>query len=329
MPDAVNSEFARSHDLTSAAPIQAVLFIGSKSSGLACLKTLHRLAPGSLKGILTLDDTADTRTVYLEFVAFAEATKIPLWTARNRQDANGIILNLQPELCIVQGWYWLLDTTILNIVRHGFLGIHYSLLPKYRGSSPLVWQIINGETTLGLSLFYFSAGMDEGDVVVQRSVSLGADESVADALVKLEAETLCVLETHYCSILEHRVTRHSQNHLNATYCSQREPADGLIDWTRSARDVHNFIRAQSAPYPGAYTDCNGKRLTIWRARRHGATYFGRPGQVVRIGQDGVYVTCGDNEAVILESAQLEAGEVVAARQIIRTIQTRFCGPRGV
>jgi methionyl-tRNA formyltransferase len=329
MIHSLTTDVTGGHHINPAYPIQRVLFIGSKPSGLQCLKAMHRLAPSSLQGVLTIDDSNDTRTAYPEFVAFADASKVPLWTARSRQEANELIMKQQPELCIVQGWYWLLNATVLNSVIHGFLGIHYSLLPKYRGSSPLVWQIINGEHTIGLSAFYFTPGMDEGDVVAQRSVPLGPDESVAEALCKLERETVRVLEAHYCAILEHRVTAQCQDHSQATYCSQREPEDGVIDWTRSARDVHNFIRAQSAPYPGAFTDYNGAKLTIWRARRHSLSYFGRPGQVVRIANDGVYVTCGDSEAVILEVVQVEGSGALRADQIIRSVRTRFHGSQKI
>src|SRR5205085_1611722 len=99
--------------------------------------------------------------------------------------------------------------------------------------------------------------------------------------------------------------------------------DGLIDWHKSAVEIHNFIRAQSVPYPGAFTGFQGKKLTMWRARPHPPAYYGRPGQVAAVHPDGVTVACGQNSALIVQSVELEGSGAVAASQVLRSIRIRL------
>ena len=125
--------------------IHKVLFVGSKQLGLNCLEAMHQLSPKTLVGAVTFNDSSDTRSKYTDFVKYCASNKIPLLTARNRKDSEAIIAAQKPDMCIVVGWYWLIGTHILKQVPHGLLGIHNSVLPKYRGSAPLVWGMINNE----------------------------------------------------------------------------------------------------------------------------------------------------------------------------------------
>src|SRR5262249_7680476 len=102
----------------------------------------------------------------------------------------------------------------------------------------------------------------------------------------------------------------------------RQPADGNIDWTQPARDVFNFIRAQSDPYPGAFTYVDGQELRIWKARLFDDVYFGTPGQVARIASDGVTVVCGDHRALVLEDVEM-SGKRGRANELIKSIKLRM------
>ena len=280
--------------------------MGSKPLGLRVLREIHGLSPETLAAVLTIDDSNDSRSVFEGIQSFARAHSIDLHVARNRNDAEQIIQNLAPDLCLVAGWYWLISDTLLSSVPHGFIGIHNSLLPKYRGAAPLIWAMLAEEPTAGFSLFSFTAGMDEGPVWAQRSVKIGENDYVADVLEKLERATVDVLRDQYPEMLAGRVNPVEQQHDLATYSAQRVPADGNIDWTKPAREVYAAIRAQSHPYPGAFTYLEGQILKIWRARLFEHDFHGSPGQIARISGDGVYVTCGDNRAVILEEVELGA-----------------------
>ncbi|RME00270.1 MAG: methionyl-tRNA formyltransferase [Calditrichaeota bacterium] len=302
--------------------IRRVVFMGSKRLGYLILQEMFRHHPDRLAGAITLDDREDTRSYFQQIQAFAHTQKIPLFIAENKQHTREIIYRLKPDMGFVAGWYWLLDHELLQFVPHGFWGIHNSLLPRYRGSAPLVWAIINGETEVGFSIFKFTPGMDDGPIWAQEKLAISPDEYVGDILHRLEQKTLEVFQTKYPRVFEHEISAVEQDHRQATYCAQRRPEDGRIDWRRPAREIYNFIRAQSEPYPGAFTLLREKKLTIWKARLFEFPYFGTPGQVARITKDGVWVICGDQRALILTDISFD-GSRTAPQQIIQSIKIRF------
>ncbi len=303
-------------------PIKKVLFLGSKQLGVKVLSEMYFLSPETLIGIITIDDRNDTRSTLDDFREFSKKNKIPFFVANNREHLEEIIRGLKPELCFVCGWYWLISKNILDSVPHGFIGIHNSLLPKYRGGAPLIWSIINGEKEVGFSIFSFTPGMDDGPIWAQGSFKLEEVDYISDVLKKLEQKTVAVLRDKYLPILTGTLRPIEQPHHEATYCAQRYPADGNINWQQSAREIYNFIRSQSEPYPGAFTYWGSRMLKVWRARPFNFRYYGTPGQVARISSEDVYVICGDNRAIILEEVEKD-GRKGKAGEFVQSIQCRF------
>lgn len=303
--------------------IQKVLFIGSKKLGLKCLVLMEQLNRDVLIGAITIDDSDDTRTVYQDFKKFAKIKKINLFTVKNKKEFNNLILKLRPEFCLVASWYWLIDNEILANIPHGSVGLHGSLLPKYRGGSPAVWAIINGEKETGISLFSFAEGMDNGMIWAQRKIPIKESDYIDDILKRIEDASLDIIRKNYSKILNHDVQAKRQDHRRATYCAQRIAEDGLIDWRKSAREIYNFIRAQSHPYPGAFSKLEGKKLIIWRTRIAKEIYYGTPGQVAKIKNGELFIICGNQQPLILEKVQLEGQAEVAPGEIIKSIKARL------
>jgi methionyl-tRNA formyltransferase len=279
--------------------------MGSKALGLRVLKEMHALAPSALAGAMTFDDTGDSRSVFRSFQQFSRETGVSLHLARNRDHSEEILRDVKPELCLVAGWYWLIRPAALDLVPRGCIGIHYSALPRYRGGSPLVWQLINGEREIGFSFFSLTRGIDEGPVWIQGTVPVGADDYVADVLARLEEKAIEALRQNYLPILNGSLRPRDQDHRLATHCKQRHPEDGNVDWRKPAERVARFIRAQSRPYPGAFTYAGPSLLRLWRARPSTQEYAGFPGQVTKVERGAVHVVCGDGKAVILEEAELD------------------------
>ncbi|UCE67388.1 MAG: methionyl-tRNA formyltransferase [Candidatus Zixiibacteriota bacterium] len=299
-----------------------ILFIGSKILGLRCLMEMYNLNLNSIAGVLTVDDRDDGRSVFEEFEKFSSDKRISFYAARNKIEAEKIIKQVAPEMCFVVGWYWIIGKKTLESVPGGFLGIHHSLLPKYRGGSPLVWAMINGEKVVGTTLFSFAEGMDNGDIWAQEKVDVGDNDYISDMLAKLEEKAVSILKEKYISILEGKIKPVPQDHKKATFCAQRVPEDGMIDWTMSAVEIYNFIRAQSEPYPGAFTFFDDRKLIIRKAHMDDVVYYGTPGQVARRSEDFVYVICGDNRPVVLETVEYD-GKKLSAGSTIKSIKTRF------
>ena len=280
-----------------------VAFVGSKGLGLKVLSVLRALSPDALCGIVTIDDSTDTRTAFTDFQRFAAEHAVSLHCAKSRKHSEEIIKELSPDLCIVVGWYWMISEDLLQRVPRGFIGIHNSLLPEFRGGSPLIWPILLGHNRTGCSLFSFTPGMDDGPIWAQATIEIGESDYIAEILDRTEGKAIELFREAYPRILAGTLTPTEQDHFYATYCASRNSQDGAIDWHKPAREVYNLIRAVSSPYPGAFTQLEGKDLIIWRARLFESGYCGRPGQVVKISDEGVYVVAGDNRALIIEEAQ--------------------------
>jgi len=277
-----------------------VLFIGSKQMGYHILKLMYSINPESIVGVMTLDDSLDERSRFHEMKLFCSDNDIDFYIANNKKHSEIIIQSLRPDICFVISWYWLISKEILDFVPMGFLGIHNSLLPKYRGSSPLVWSIINGEKYVGSSLFSFTEGMDEGKIWNQCRFELKFYHYIDDILKLIEKGMLQFFKESYLLILEGGLKPHSQDPNEATYSSRRIPEDGKINFNKSSLQIYNFIRAQSFPYPGAFIDHKGKKIIVLKSLPKDRTYYGTSGQVAKIDNEGVWIICGDSKAIVLK-----------------------------
>lgn len=297
--------------------IERVMFIGSKHLGVRTLEAIYSLSPKKLYSIVTLNDSKDVRCKLNEFEEFSKHTGIRYHALTKPSELETVVEEDAPEMCIVVGWYWIIKETLLKRVPKGFLGIHASLLPKYRGSAPLVWPIINGDKESGLSLFYFDKGMDTGDIVAQKHFSIMEDDTIAKVLSKAETLTIELLDENYPLLLKETAPRIPQKHNEATYCSQRRSEDGRINWQASNVEIYNAIRAQTHPYPGAFCFTEkGKKLTIWKARLFSQEYYGVPGLAVQVFDNYVVITCGRG-AICLYKVQLESSEEEVASKILK------------
>jgi methionyl-tRNA formyltransferase len=303
---------------------RSLVFLGSKAAGLgACRLLTEGLPAGTIAAIVCPDDRTDPRNVSADFEALAAERQIPFHVAATRRETMALLERLAPETVIVHGWYQILPVDELPDLS--FLGFHYSPLPRYRGGAPLVWQIIRGEPEIGISFFELTPEMDAGRLVDQKSAPLGPDDTIADALEKANALALDMLREFVPGWLDGSVALQAQPDREPSYCGQRVPEDGWIDWSWSAAGIHDFIRAQTRPYPGAFTSLpDGRRLTVWRSQREERQFMGTPGAVVEIAPDHVVVAAGEG-ALRLIRVQAEGEDEAAASKVLRSIRTRLGG----
>jgi len=294
-----------------------LIFIGSKKLGLEVMKAIFRVAPSNLTGVISFDDSDDTRSVFSDFKKFCRMKNVDLTILKKPSELSRVIEEKKPDLCIVVGWYWIIKRELLEKVPLGVYGVHASLLPRYRGCSPLVWAVINGENQHGVTLFRFDDGMDTGDIFAQKTFVVDVSDYISDVLLKVESETLEIIREFIPLMLAGDYRGKPQDHKRATYCAQRRPEDGHIDWNHSSYEIYNFIRAQSRPYPGAFTILvDGRTLRIWRAEVFPAEYYGVPGVVAQVTPDNAIVTCGDGALSLLE-VQADDGEPISAKKILK------------
>jgi len=212
------------------------------------------------------------------------------------------------DLILVVSWRYMIPPSVYNKARYGTFVFHDSLLPKYRGFSPTVWAIINGENQTGVTLFEIAEKVDEGDIIDQIAIPIHPEDTISNVIENVTEGYLNLLKRNYIKLIDGSAFRIPQNHLNATYTCKLTPEDFEINWTENSRKIFNLIRAVSKPYPGAYTFLNGKKIKIWGARLliDFPNYVGRiPGRVAecRPGQ-GTVVLTGDS-AMLLSEVQFE------------------------
>lgn len=254
-----------------------IVFFGASELGYDCCECLIQNG-ADIVGIFTIPQDYSikfkeekeriklTNVTFKDFNELGKQYNIPVNTVEgNIKEYQQYIEALQPDLIIVIGWYYMIPDSIMKLPPKGAIGIHASLLPKYRGNAPLVWAIINGETETGISLFYFDDGVDTGDIIAQKKFTIEESDTIKEVLEKTKLASREILIENIPLIENNTAARVQQNHSEASLFPKRTPADGLIDWTWSTKQIKDFIRAQSKPYPGAFTIINNKKITIWDA----------------------------------------------------------------
>lgn len=287
--------------------MKKIAFLGSKTLGLHLLQALH--TPKDQWRIIHPNDTQDGRSELSRFQAFAREQHLDLLIASGPAAADEMLLDFSPDIAFVCGWYWLLKPKVLERVPLGFWGAHNSLLPKYRGGSPLVWAIIRGERTVGSTVFRFTPGMDDGPILHQVQTDLAKHDHIADALDRIEEALVTELPAKWRALLSGEAALTEQNHVEATYCGQRIPEDGRIRWNDSATRICDFVRAQSRPYPGAFTTVGDLKVIVWKADEDPREWCGVPGQVLARENSHVVVACGGYTAVQLSQVEIEGESV--------------------
>lgn len=199
----------------------------------------------------------------------AKKNKIPFYEinsveGKKTKDYYDVIKNINPDVILVLGWYYMLPKSIRLIPKYGAWGIHASLLPNYAGGAPLVWAIINGEKKTGVTLFKMERGVDDGDIISQIEFLIEDNDTIKEVYEKATKSAKKLLNTTLKSDSNPEFIKQDKSKIKIY--PQRSPEDGLIDWTWDIERIKNFIRAQTKPYPGAFFISNGKKITIWDAK---------------------------------------------------------------
>lgn len=202
-----------------------------------------------------------------------------------------LVKRAEPDVIVVNSWYYRMPAELYDLPPHGTLNFHDSLLPRFTGFSPVLWALISGESEFGLTVHRMDDGLDTGDILVQRSVPIGPDDTGTELVLRgmdlipdVLAEALGALESG-------TAVWRPQNKAERTYFHKRSERDSLIDWGWAAEDLERFVRALSDPYPRAFSFYRGERIEILEARVSEAGYGGTPGRVI-VQEEGGAVVCG-------------------------------------
>lgn len=206
------------------------------------------------------------------------------------------------------------------------VGLHASLLPDYSGGAPLVWAMINGERQTGITLFQMSDGVDDGPIYGQVATEISASDTIATLYARIEGLGLLLLREYLPRIAQGGAKPHVQYEENRRVFPQRCPDDGVIDWGQSATKVYDFIRAQTKPYPGAFSFIHGRKVIIWSCIKlpEGRRSTSCPAGMIFYDEEikKVLVYTGQNGAIELGDVTVDGDDMPAASFIDRYLNAK-------
>ena len=297
-----------------------VVFMGSASLSCASLRSLVSSGADEVLAAVTQPPRPKGRRLKVsccELGKLAAELGIPVLglTDINAPDSVELLRELKPDVMVVVAYGQILRKEVLGIAPSGCVNVHASLLPKYRGAAPIQWAIARGEQVTGVSTMFMNEKMDDGDVIQQREVAIGEDDSAGQLHDRLALSGAELLMETLDLFRGGDVLRSPQNRAEATFAPRLRKADGKIDWSSSAQEIYNRFRGFD-PWPGSFclipcpppssdgeeSGANGSgvsmRLGVLRCRpKPGA---GRPGEILECGDDGPLVAAGDGAVRLIE-----------------------------
>ncbi len=193
------------------------------------------------------------------------------------------IKGLNPDLIFVAGWSELIPDSVLAVPAMGCIGFHPAKLPLDRGRSVLAWQIEDGNKETGLTMFKYTDYPDGGDILAQEIIPIRHEDYINDILDKIDEATYNIMRAYFPLLRTGRLVAKKQNLEDGSFHRLRGERDSLINWNKNKEDIYNKIRAISHPYPGAFTELDGKRILVWKSEEIAEMPFGqneKPGTLV-------------------------------------------------
>lgn len=287
------------------------VFLGSKPLGLEVLSSMLNHDPTSVAHVQLMDDRHDTRSCFDGFVATCELYELPYTVVQDKRESEDNLRSLDFDLAIISGWYWIFPQSIFDLAPLGFFGIHNSLLPSYAGSAPVVWAMINGEEEIGATLFKMGMDIDKGGIHGICSVYVETQDYIRDVLDKLTDAVRYMMEYQYPRLLDGQGSVVSPAMpMSPSHGCPRRPADGRLDFTKTANRLWREVKAQSHPYPGAWVATSENdgfsdprflpHFKVFTAFLATGNWYGKIGEVAHVVDDLRTVICANNKAIILQ-----------------------------
>ncbi|GAA1642556.1 methionyl-tRNA formyltransferase [Nonomuraea maheshkhaliensis] len=256
----------------------------------------------------------------------ATAHGVPVVLASRPDDDLLLTLKeVQPDLIVANNWRTWIPPEFITLPRHGILNVHDSLLPAYAGFSPLIWALINGEREVGVTAHMMNDELDAGDIVVQRAVPVGPADTATDLFHRTVDLIAPIVAESLDLIASGRTDWTPQDRSKASFFHKRSIEDSSIDWTWPAEDIERLVRAQSDPYPNAFTHYKGERVRILKASVSKGIYGGTPGRVFIREGEGVVIVAGAearrgrSHGLVIERVRTEDGTDLPAGDLFRTM----------
>ena len=283
--------------------------------GVRCLSVL--LAHGvDVAMVVTHIDNPNESIWFGSVAELAAQHDIPVITPEDPNDPAivAMLAALRPDFLFSFYYRLMLKAPLLALAPQGAWNMHGSLLPKYRGRVPVNWAIIHGERETGATLHRMVEKPDAGDILARQAVPILPDDTAFEVFNKVTLAAEIALDRLLPQMLAGTAQGQAQNLASGSYFGGRKAEDGRIDWSRSAQEVHNLIRAVAPPYPGAFCDTQKGRLTVLRSLQPTGEPGPYGGQPTLFSRDGrLYAECGDGKLLGLLAVELQGSPLLPAK----------------
>lgn len=301
-----------------------LVFCGTPRFAVATLEHLLAQRDFEIVAVITQPDRPRGRGQQVSFSPVKEMALVAHLPVHQPEkirapEIQALLEKLAPDFVVIIAYGQIIPAQLLSIPKYGWINLHASLLPKYRGAAPINWAIANGETRTGLTTMRIDAGMDTGEIVLQREIEIGSSETAPELAGRMSEAGAPLVEETLRNLAAGSIVPRPQNHAEATVARILKKEDGRIDWNRPAREIYNRMRG-FAPWPGAYTTFRGQTCHVWgepAAKDSDGQLSDRrdasPGTLLG-GKNGWFVSCGQTTFLHLQAVKLEGRNRVGAAE---------------
>src|SRR5216683_422475 len=296
-----------------------IVFCGTPEFAVPSLRRLAERPEFSIEAVITQPDRPRGRGQHVSSSPVKEAAlEIGLHVYQpetiKSESSQEFLKRVAPDAVVIIAYGQIVPARLLTIPRLGWLNLHASLLPCYRGAAPIHWAIANGETVTGLTTMQIDAGMDTGPTLLRREVEIGPDETAPELAARMSAIGAELMAESLLQFDRGEFSPVPQNEKNASYAPILKKENGRIDWTLPARKIYNHMRGFT-PWPGSYSTFRGQTCHLWGRPDPGgaAEAHNAPGEIVLSAKE-IFVACGEGTRLRLETVQVEGRKKVSARE---------------
>lgn len=297
-----------------------MVFCGTPQFAVPSLQHLLQQPDFQIVGVFTQPDRPKGRGQEIAFSPVKEvalAAELPVHQpAKVRApEVEEQLRALAPDVIVIIAYGQIIPARMLSIPEFGWINLHASLLPKYRGAAPINWAIVNGETRTGNTTMRIDAGMDTGEILMQQELAIGPDETAQELGARLAEAGAPLMAATLRGLVAGTLNGRAQDNAAASLAPILKREDGRIDWARPAQEIYNRMRG-FAPWPGAYTEFRGQTCHLCGKPASKEKVDGESGTLLASG-GGLRVICGQGSVLELTSVKLEGRKQVTAAEFAR------------
>jgi methionyl-tRNA formyltransferase len=294
-----------------------VVFCGTPQFAVPSLKKLLSLPEFEILAVFTQPDRPRGRSNQVSFSAVKEvavAAAMPVYQPEKIRapQVEEQLRGLAPDVIVIIAYGQIIPPRLLPIPRLGWINLHASLLPNYRGAAPIAWAIANGESVTGDTTMRIDAGMDTGELLLQQELTIGPEEAAPELAGRLSEMGAELMVETLRGLQSGKLNSRQQDHSAATHAPILKREDGRIDWTRPAQEIYNRMRGFE-PWPGTYTEFRRRGCHVWGRPVSKEVSSEAPGTLV-LERGKVLVTCGAATLMELTHVKLEGRRRISAAE---------------